>query len=122
MSIKKLVRTFKPLREVTIELPGGHHITAQPAIPPNAQEILNTLEGHQTCTSRVGRSSSTTAGRPPPSPPTGASSPAPSASPTEWPGSASSSTPAACALRFGLYLAPGRRTCAQICDAFGRHR
>ena len=46
ISIKKLVTTLKALREVTIELPGGHHITAQPIIPPNAQEILNTLEGH----------------------------------------------------------------------------
>lgn len=43
MSIKKLVRTFKPLREVTIELPGGHHITAQPTIPPNAKTILDNL-------------------------------------------------------------------------------
>ncbi|WP_036370088.1 IS1634 family transposase, partial [Mobiluncus mulieris] len=42
---KKLVRTLRPLREITISLPGGQQITAQPEINPETQKILNKL-GH----------------------------------------------------------------------------
>uniref|UniRef100_UPI0037C5414D IS1634 family transposase n=1 Tax=Mobiluncus mulieris TaxID=2052 RepID=UPI0037C5414D len=45
ITTKKLVRILRPLREVTISLPGGQQITAQPKINPKTQKILNKL-GH----------------------------------------------------------------------------
>lgn len=42
MSIKKLVRTLRPLRTVTIRI-GKQTITAAPSIGPDAREILNRL-------------------------------------------------------------------------------
>ena len=47
ISIKRIIRTFKPLQDVTINL-NGHNITAQPQITPNAARILKSLQspGH----------------------------------------------------------------------------
>jgi hypothetical protein len=42
VSIKKLVRTLRPLRSVTVQI-GGHQLTAEPTITPEATEILNAL-------------------------------------------------------------------------------
>ena len=41
-SIKRIIQTLQPLRHVTITI-NGHPIEAQPAIPDNTREILNTL-------------------------------------------------------------------------------
>ena len=43
VSIRKLVRTLRPLRSVTIEV-DGHAITAEPTITAEAAEILNSLQ------------------------------------------------------------------------------
>ena len=47
ISIKRIIRTLKPLQDVTINL-NGHKITAQPQITPNAASILKSLQtpGH----------------------------------------------------------------------------
>lgn len=47
ISIKRVIRTLKPLQDVTINL-NGQEITAQPQIIPNAASILKTLQtpGH----------------------------------------------------------------------------
>ena len=47
MTIKRIIRTLKPLQDVTINL-NGHKITAQPQIPPTAASILKSLQppGH----------------------------------------------------------------------------
>ena len=47
ISIKRIIRTLKPLQDVTINL-NGHNITAQPQITPNAASILKSLQspGH----------------------------------------------------------------------------
>ena len=47
ISIKRVIRTLKPLQDVTINL-NGHKITAQPQIPPTAASILKSLQspGH----------------------------------------------------------------------------
>ena len=43
-SIKRIIQTLQPLRHVTITITiNGHPIEAQPAIPDNTREILNTL-------------------------------------------------------------------------------
>lgn len=42
VSIKKLVRTLRPLRSVTVEI-AGHTFTAEPTITPEAEEVLNAL-------------------------------------------------------------------------------
>ncbi len=42
LSIKRLLRTLRPLRSVTIAL-AGHNITAEPAIPDDVPEILDHL-------------------------------------------------------------------------------
>jgi len=42
VSIKKLVRTLRPLRSVTVQI-GEHQLTAEPTITPEATEILNAL-------------------------------------------------------------------------------
>jgi transposase len=42
VSIKKLVRTLRPLRSVTIDI-AGHTLTAEPTITPDASDILNAL-------------------------------------------------------------------------------
>lgn len=44
VSLKKIIRTLRPLRHVTISV-GEHHLEAEPAITPDAAEILNSL-GH----------------------------------------------------------------------------
>ena len=44
VSIRKLVQTLQPLRTAVIEI-AGHRITAQPEIPPPADEILAALRG-----------------------------------------------------------------------------
>ena len=41
ISIKRIIRTLKPLQEITINL-NGHHLTADP-LPPEAEEILTAL-------------------------------------------------------------------------------
>ena len=47
ISIKRIIRTLKPLQDVTINL-NGHKITAQPQIIPTAASILKSLQspGH----------------------------------------------------------------------------
>jgi len=47
ISIKRIIRTLKPLQDVTINL-NGHNITAQPQITPTAASILKSLQspGH----------------------------------------------------------------------------
>ena len=47
ISIKRIIRTLKPLHDVTINL-NGHKITAQPQITPTAASILKSLQspGH----------------------------------------------------------------------------
>lgn len=45
ITVKKLVRILRPLREVTISLPAGQQITAQPKINHQTQNILDKL-GH----------------------------------------------------------------------------
>ena len=42
VSIKRLVRTLRPLRSVTVQI-GDHQLTAEPTITPEASEILNAL-------------------------------------------------------------------------------
>ncbi|MDD9205653.1 hypothetical protein PU560_04110 [Georgenia sp. 10Sc9-8] len=42
VSIKKLVRTLRPLRSVVIDI-DGHQLTADPAITTEARAILNRL-------------------------------------------------------------------------------
>nr|WP_108872481.1 IS1634 family transposase [Tessaracoccus timonensis] len=44
-SIKRLVRTLRPLREVTINI-AGHELTAEPTIDPNTQNIITKILGH----------------------------------------------------------------------------
>ena len=44
-SLKKIITSLRPLRHVTIRLPTGHHINAEPAIPADTAEILRGL-GH----------------------------------------------------------------------------
>ncbi|WP_415082542.1 transposase, partial [Micropruina sp.] len=43
-SLRKLITTLRPLRQVTITI-GSHRLDAQPAIDPDTREILNAL-GH----------------------------------------------------------------------------
>ena len=47
ISIERIIRTLKPLQDVTINL-NGHNITAQPQITPTAASILKSLQspGH----------------------------------------------------------------------------
>ena len=47
ISVKRIIRTLKPLQDVTINL-NGHKITAQPQITPTAASILKSLQspGH----------------------------------------------------------------------------
>ena len=47
ISIKRIIRTLKPLQDITINL-NGHKITAQPQITPTAASILKSLQspGH----------------------------------------------------------------------------
>ena len=42
ISIKRIIRTLKPLQEITINL-NGHHLTAADPLPPEAEEILTAL-------------------------------------------------------------------------------
>ena len=42
ITIKKLVRTLRPLRTVTIAI-GGHTLTAEPQIHADARDILDRL-------------------------------------------------------------------------------
>lgn len=56
-SIKKLVRTLRPLRTVRIQV-GGHPITAAPQITAEARALLDRLSsitapGHETCATQV---------------------------------------------------------------------
>nr|WP_108870678.1 transposase [Tessaracoccus timonensis] len=44
-SIKRLVRTLRPLREVTINI-AGHELTAEPTIDPNTQKSIIKILGH----------------------------------------------------------------------------
>ena len=41
ISIKRIIRTLKPLQDVTINL-NGHHITAADPLTPQARDILTT--------------------------------------------------------------------------------
>lgn len=45
VSIRKLVRTLRPLRDVTVNI-GGNEITATTPPGPDAADILNAIEGH----------------------------------------------------------------------------
>ena len=48
ISIKRIIRTLKPLQEITINL-NGHHLTATDPLTPQAEEILtarNIPTGH----------------------------------------------------------------------------
>ena len=40
ISIKKLVATLRPLREVTVSV-AGQALTAQPQVPANVQELID---------------------------------------------------------------------------------
>ena len=42
ISIKRIIRTLKPLQDVTINL-NGHHLTAADPLTPEAEEILTAL-------------------------------------------------------------------------------
>ncbi len=42
VSIKKLIRTLRPLRSVTVDV-AGHTLTAEPTITPDAETILDAL-------------------------------------------------------------------------------
>ena len=42
ISVKRVIRTLKPLQDVTINL-NGHHINATPQLTPMAEKILNAL-------------------------------------------------------------------------------
>ncbi|BDF98403.1 hypothetical protein AoKodu_07040 [Actinomyces oris K20] len=42
ISIKRIIRTLKPLQEITINL-NGHHLTAADPLTPEAEEILTAL-------------------------------------------------------------------------------
>ena len=42
MTIKRIIRTLKPLQEITINL-NGHHLTAAPRLTDAANDILTTL-------------------------------------------------------------------------------
>ena len=52
ISIKRIIRTLKPLQDVTINL-NGHKITAQPQIPPTAAASSNPYSPQDTKVSRV---------------------------------------------------------------------
>jgi hypothetical protein len=59
VTIKKLVRTLRPLRTVTIAI-GPHAVTAQPLIATEARAILDRLPpingpGHYACATQVRR-------------------------------------------------------------------
>lgn len=45
ISIKKLVRTLRPIRSATIEI-NGEQLTLDPDIPDQAQAILDAISGH----------------------------------------------------------------------------
>ena len=47
MSIKKIVRTLREARSATIEI-NGQRLTLDPALPPQAQELLHAIDrtGH----------------------------------------------------------------------------
>ena len=66
ITIKKLVRTLRPLRTVTIAI-GGHTLTAEPLITTDARDILDRLPpingpGHQPCASQAWRGTAATGG------------------------------------------------------------
>ena len=42
ISIKRIIRTLKPLQEITINL-NGHHINAAPQLTPKSEQILTAL-------------------------------------------------------------------------------
>ena len=42
ISIKRIIRTLKPLQEITINL-NGHHLTAADPLTPEAEKILTAL-------------------------------------------------------------------------------
>ena len=42
MTIKRIIRTLKPLQEITINL-NGHHLTAAPRLTDAANDILTAL-------------------------------------------------------------------------------
>ena len=45
ISIKRLIRTLRPLRQVTIQI-AGQTITAQPHITPDTTAIIEKILGH----------------------------------------------------------------------------
>lgn len=45
LSLKRLVRLLRPLREVTIQI-GGHTITAQPQIDSDTAKVIEKFSGH----------------------------------------------------------------------------
>jgi hypothetical protein len=42
VSIRRFVRTLRPLRSVTVQI-GGHQLTAEPTLTPEAAEIIRAL-------------------------------------------------------------------------------
>ena len=42
ISIKRIIRTLKPLQDVTINL-NGHHLTAADPLTPEVQDMLESL-------------------------------------------------------------------------------
>ncbi len=46
VTLTKIVRTLKPLQDITITL-AGHHITAHPQLTPHATTILTNLHNHK---------------------------------------------------------------------------
>lgn len=46
ITTKKLIQILKPLREISIRMPGGQETTAKPEITPETRKILESLKGH----------------------------------------------------------------------------
>jgi len=44
-SIKKIVQTLRNVRSATVEI-NGQHLTLDPKIPPEAQQLLDAIKGH----------------------------------------------------------------------------
>src|SRR5699024_1137210 len=44
-SIKKFVQTLRNVRSATVEI-NGQHLTLDPKIPPEAQQLLDAIKGH----------------------------------------------------------------------------
>ncbi len=54
LSIKKIVRTLRPLQQITVRIAGHEHLAADPITGP-ANEILHALQAHTHCRTPVAR-------------------------------------------------------------------